>query len=273
MVVYYFSGTGNSLYIAKSIADSFGADLQPIGQLSDSETILIDTDVIGIVFPVYYGELPVMVKKFAQKLVSNKENYVFAVSNFGGAAGQSLNILKSILADREIELSAGYGVHMPQNAFKKSWEKVDKVYAQAEKRIGKIVKKIGKRAKGMFYSNVPLEIVLRLMHPMIEKACRLDFLEKTGVSEELETDELIYLMDKNHSTDENCNGCGTCASVCPSNNITMINDKPEWLHRCENCLACYDWCPQSAVHGTVAKEGHYYRHPEVKVKDMIWRVR
>ncbi len=269
MIIYYFSGTGNSLYIAKKIAERTGAEVQPIGRFSGNEPILIDTDVVGIVFPVYYSELPVMVKKFAQRLVSSREKYVFAICNFGGAAAQSYKMLKDILADRGIELSAGYGVHMPQNAFKKPWEKVDKVCAQAQKRIEFIGSKIEKRAKGMFYTNIPLELLIRVMHPIIKRLTRKDFLERTGAPQEMETDELIYLIDKNYTTDANCNGCGMCAKVCPAGNIAMKDKKPEWLHRCENCLACYNWCPQKAVHGTVAKEGHYYRHPDVKVKDMM----
>lgn len=269
MVVYYFSGTGNSLYIAKQIAEKTGGSAKPIGALMDKDVISTEEEAVGIVFPVYYSELPVMVKKFVRKLVAANAKYVFAVGNFGGAAARSFLMLEDELKQRGIALSAGFGVHMPQNSFKKPWEKVDKVYAQAEKRLAFIERKIEKRANGMFYTNVVLESIMRRLHPMMQKACRADFLKKTGASPELETDELIYHMDLNYSADENCNGCGICAKVCPAENIRMTDVRPEWLHHCENCLACYNWCPQKAVRGAIAKEGHYYRHRDVKVKDLM----
>jgi len=40
------------------------------------------------------------------------------------------------------------------------------------------------------------------------------------------------------------------------------------LHGCENCLACYNWCPTNAIHGGIAKSGYRYRHPDVRTRDI-----
>jgi len=39
-------------------------------------------------------------------------------------------------------------------------------------------------------------------------------------------------------TDETCTGCGTCARVCPAENISIAEKKPVWHDQCEFCLAC-----------------------------------
>ena len=61
--IYYFSGTGNSLYVAKDIAAKTVGTLVPIASVVGSNVIKVDSEVIGIVFPVYYGELPVIIKR------------------------------------------------------------------------------------------------------------------------------------------------------------------------------------------------------------------
>lgn len=79
-------------------------------------------------------------------------------------------------------------------------------------------------------------------------------------------------MDKNFWTDEHCNGCGSCAKLCPVENIIMEYGKPKWLHHCELCLGCIHWCPKVSIQykkGTL-KRGRYH-HPKIKIKE-IFRV-
>lgn len=264
--IYYFSGTGNSLYIAKELAKKTEGVLIPVSSVTGSESIRSEADAIGIVFPVYYNELPVIIKKFAQKIEVNGK-YVFAVCNYGGAAGKSLIALKRIFDDRGVMLSAGFGVHMPQNAFHKPWEKKEKVYTQAAARIDFISTKVNLRSKGMYYTNIPLEIMMRLMHPVIRLACIKDFSKRTGISGDMPLDQLVYRLDSSFAAGEACTGCGTCERVCPVGNIRLEKGRPVWLGSCENCLACYNWCPSKAITGGVSKD-YLYRNRDIKANEI-----
>jgi Fe-S-cluster-containing hydrogenase component 2 len=58
--------------------------------------------------------------------------------------------------------------------------------------------------------------------------------------------------------------------VCPVNNIIIVDGKPHWQHRCQQCLACLHYCPEIAIQygDKTLKKGRYH-HPEVSAKDLI----
>lgn len=268
--IYYFSGTGNSLAVAKDIAEKAGGTLIPIASLLDKKMITTDADVIGIVFPVYYCELPIIIKEFAMKLENLKQKYIFSVCTYGGAASASLRILKRIIRSKGGELSAAYGIHMPQNAFYKPGENRQKIYSAWKKKLGLIVNNIKSQAKGMFYSNIVLELLFVPIHLiLIKPVCRKSFSKQLNMPYNSRFEELIHMLDKGFSTNIKCSGCGICSKVCPVGNIKIIDEKPVWLNYCENCLACYNWCPNKAIQGGISSKDYYYNHPEVKISEIM----
>ena len=90
-------------------------------------------------------------------------------------------------------------------------------------------------------------------------------------------------MDGRFRVDETCTSCGICEKVCPAANIRLepasgVNPEaasakqPVWLHRCEQCYACLQWCPEAAIQwGDKTAGRDRYHHPEVKVTDLFLR--
>jgi len=271
--IYYFSGTGNSLAIARLVAERLGGEPIPIASVIDRETIESDASVIGITFPVYYADAPNIVRRFAEKLGNTKGKYIFAVCTYGEAAGASLKTLGDILTSRGAALSAGFGVHMPQNAFHKPWENKRLIYRQAEKTVGFIARSVEVRRTGLFYPNPLLEAIMTPLQGWIRRmtALALEKAANTPSPSGLTVEQLMPLCGTSFAVDEKCNGCGTCARVCPVRNIEIVDKRPAWQNRCENCLACYNWCPTQAIHGAIAKPGYYYRHPDVTAQDIAAR--
>jgi ferredoxin/flavodoxin len=267
--IYYFSGTGNTLYLAKETARLLDAELLPIvTALAGEGRIVPDADVVGIVYPVYYNDLPAVVMDFAKRLAGIETAYVFAVCNYGGCGSHSVKTLGELIKDAGGELSAAYGIHMPQNAFKKPWEKNERIVGRGGAKIRKIAADVKAKKKGNHLKGLLNYIFLRV-HPRMLPKIKADLAEAAGLSPELDLDVLIRAGDRRFRATERCTGCGTCARVCPVGNIELKDGKPVWLGRCENCLACYDWCPQRAVEGGVASEGYYYTNPRIKTKDML----
>jgi ferredoxin len=206
-------------------------------------------------------------------LSSAEGTYIFAISTYGGAAGASLKTLGSILTSRGAALSAGFGVHMPQNAFHKPWEKRSLVYRQAEKRIDFIVRSIEARRKGIFYSGPFLQAITTPLVGWMKRATAmyLERVSNTPAPSRLTVEQLMPLCGSSFTADEKCSSCGTCAKVCPVDNIEIVDEKPVWQNRCENCLACYNWCPMNAIRTALVKSDYHYRHPGVTAQDIAAR--
>jgi flavodoxin/ferredoxin len=277
--IYYFSGTGNSLAIARDIAEKMGGDLISIPSVMDKKSITTDADVIGIVFPVYYlgtVNIPLVVQRFVMKLDGISTKYIFAVCTFGGGAGSTLAILDEMIKARGGRLASGFGVQMPQNAFRKPFENKTKLYSNwKEKKLDFICEHV-KAKDGWFDTD---GLFIGLVVAIIERMMKVGFLNRSSLrsmkktarlqeDSDLKLDEVIHFMDRSYSTDENCTGCGTCSKVCQVRNIEIVDNKPVWQHHCENCLACIKWCPQSAIHGYGELPGGYH-HPDVNILDML----
>ncbi len=295
--IYYFSGTGNSLVVARDLARKLKGELISIPSVMDKERITTDADVIGIVFPIYYlgaVNIPLIVQRFVSKLGEIDTKYIFAVCTYGGGSGSTLTMLDEMIRARSGRLAAGFGVQMPQNAFRKPFENKTKLYNNwKEKKLPFIYKNVKAKKEGRFDTD---GLFTGLVVIIIEKMMKIDFLKPSNTSvwglknplgflrpfflksmkktARLQEDsnctfnEIVPFMDRSYNTDENCTGCGTCSKVCQMLNIKMVDDKPVWQHHCENCLACIKWCPQKAIHGYgELPEG--YHHPEVKISDML----
>ncbi len=59
--------------------------------------------------------------------------------------------------------------------------------------------------------------------------------------------EVEHEYDKGFYTDSRCIGCATCAKVCPTRNIVLVDHRPVWHHRCHGCMACVAYCPSKAI--------------------------
>ena len=92
--IYYFSGTGNSLVVSKDIAKMIDGRLIPISSVIEQETVEPQSDVVGIVFPVFYATndcgIPIIVEGFVKKLKNVISKYIFAVCTHGGMPGTTI---------------------------------------------------------------------------------------------------------------------------------------------------------------------------------------
>ena len=114
-MILYFSGTGNSLIIAKKLAEKLGDTAVHISDIQGECTRICDKS-IGFVFPVYFGELPDPVRIFAEYVHFSPSTYFYGVATCGSMAGRALRSLKKILDLKDCTLSYGKVCYMISNS-------------------------------------------------------------------------------------------------------------------------------------------------------------
>jgi len=233
MTIFYFTGTGNSLFAARKIAESTGAKLISIPQAIHEQKSYAD-DCIGFVYPQYANGLPKMVRKFIENNAFEAD-YFFAVNLWSFVHIRAIGEIASLLP-------INYGAYLktpmnfilllnspksPANKLKKAEKMLDRIISDIISRAAKPIKPrngIGNASKHFGESNFMLT--------------------------------------------PSCTKCGMCAKVCPANNI-VLNDDVVFGSNCETCYACVNLCPAHAIYANKATlKRRQYRNPFVSMSEI-----
>ena len=259
-IILYFSGTGNSLVVAKELADGLeGSEILPISGLVQGKILperLARADTIGIVFPVYMWGMPLIVADSLKLSPADTQAYIYSVTTCGGSAGATLLRLNAGLKSRGLKLSAGWVVVMPGN-FTPMYGAISDADQQ------KLFAKVTKRLPDIIYA------VKERLHRPIEHSFFLVNAILSGIVYRLGSVR-IPVMDKKYWVTDSCNHCELCSQVCPVGNIRMEDSRPQWNHQCQMCMACIQWCPQQAIqYGKNTMTRKRYHHPAISLNELI----
>jgi ferredoxin/flavodoxin len=269
--IYYFSGTGNSLYVAKELQRRIpDADLIPVLSLLGQDVIQTQAETVGLVFPIYLTTLPIPMREFVKKLDFGSADYIFAVGTRMGTFCLADVVLHDVLKKQGKRLDAYFLLNMAINSptglvpgpgdkdwiNKVSGDKVQALDAVVEKRLDAIQDVILNREPNP-KDDAPWRgpILRRLLSAFLAFGARA-----SGGA------EIPYYADAS------CTGCGMCEKVCPSQRIKLVDGKPEWQKdvQCYFCYACFNYCPtQSILVGEkyTLKDGRY-SHPGITASDI-----
>lgn len=282
--IYYFSGTGNSLAVARDIAERTRGKWISIPLVMNTPSVRTDADAVGVVFPTYHSQLfgiPLIIERFIKQLEDIDRKYLFAVCTCGGHtpfnALPALKNLEKIIVSRGGCLSAEFSIRLPMNSLNYShvpFPNTDQetMFERCRKQVEDICRAVAVRKRRKFTpAQLLLHFIMTPLYRMLRKVVA-EALRKYANEPEntpLTVYELMPLTDNSIYADETCSGCGICTDVCPVQNIQIDDNRPVWRHHCEMCLACVEWCPVQAIHHWCRVEGRSYHHPEVTLSDMM----
>ena len=230
-LIFYFTGTGNSLYVARQLADE-NTELLSIPQVMRKDTFDYEADEIGLVYPIYGHMPPYMVRQFLKK-VKFKADYKFAVLTFGARKCSAVEILDDITRKAGWQFDYISTLMMVDN-WLPNFDMSEQIKRDKHipENIAAIKDDIGKQK----HRKQPVTQEERDMHARFMAFAKLDpevgFLKKS---------------EKYFVTTDSCVGCGICTGVCPRGNYSLSGKVAKTEGDCEFCFACIQNCPQKAI--------------------------
>ena len=225
-MIYYFTGAGNSRYVAQRIAQALG---DTVAFMPDHipATVPDNGEPVGFVFPVYFWGIPTVVDRFARQLTIEGSHYTFTVLTPSGSSGDAVSLFEKALR-RPVD--ARFSVLMP-DTYCPMFEcgdraKNEAVLNRAEGEIDNVIVQLKSRATGDLDLHHGMgRLYTVTMYPLYKRTTTRRF-----------------------AVSDACTGCGLCAKLCPDKFITIENGRPVWrAGHCNLCFACLHHCPTFAI--------------------------
>ncbi len=243
MKIMYFTGTGNSLYVAKRFKENSGAELFSIAKMLKNKEYDIESDVVGIITPIYYTNFPNIVHEYLSN-VKIKAKYIFLVTTYSLFSFDA----KSLINKYNFKVNYSTQVKMPSNYL--IWHDMKKVKVKKFNYVSKVEQIVDEVSNYKEKNNT--NYIKMFFRNIVSKYTKVD----------------VKKEDEKFKIDINCNMCGICEKVCGANNILLLNDL-KFLNKCEQCLACIHHCPQNAISHIKEKNKERYINPHVNVREII----
>lgn len=243
-MILYFSGTGNSRYTARKIAEKAGAQPGQKDQLIDLNSKVRNHDTQDIdsgselvfVVPTYAWRIPKVVRQWILDTRFIGAKKAWFVMTCGDEIGNASRYNKQLCEEKNWKYMGTGQVIMPENylamfAVPKP-STAEKIILNAEPAIDAIAKRIaeGQSFRGINTAADHPSAVDRLKSSLINPVFYAMFVKA----------DAFYAK-------ESCISCGKCASVCPLNNISIADGRPVWGKNCTHCMACISYCPAEAI--------------------------
>ena len=250
-MIFYFSGTGNTKWMAQQLAQATGEQLLYIpdelrkGKL---QYTLQEGERLGFCFPTHGWQPPRIVRTFIRNasFILPPSSYVYAATTCGDNMGHAMRILDKELGKKGMKTDARFAVVMPESNVCFSFLHLDTPEREQQKieaakgKVAKICEIIKNRQRGI--------------EDLVKGAIPFTYTYVLGgyYNKHLITDKHFWVDE------EACIQCGLCAKLCPVDDIEGL--PPHWKHdrSCTNCLACYHHCPQHAIHWGTMQRGQYF---------------
>lgn len=246
-MIIYFSGTGNSKYVADMLSEQLNDQSVDAGKM-------IKNGIKGefeskkpwiFVAPTYSWQLPHVFEKFIKESIFKGTKKAYFIMTCGGDIGNSQSQIINICKETNLEYKGVAEVIMPDNyiamypvSTEEESENIIKKSIPVIQNCVNVIKEEGslKHKKIVMSDKIKSSVVNPLFYKFMAKAKKFKV------------------------TTEKCISCGKCSNKCPLNNIKLIDGVPKWGNHCTHCMACISYCPTEAIeYGKISVGKRRYR--------------
>lgn len=234
VLLYVFSGTGNTLKVASLYKQYLNAEVTVyrIAKGSPPPPTTDDYDLIGFGYPIHAFSAPEPILKFAKELpaVKNKPAFVFKTSGEGLHLndGSSQKLIK-ILQKKGFDVLFERHFVMPYNMiYRHSDEMAKQMYIYAKAMTALSCKEIEAGVRKKVKKNV-FKRAFSATFRVIEQP----FAHIHGP---------LFKVNK-----KKCVECERCIKICPQGNVKVKDGKISFGKSCVLCMGCSFNCPTDAI--------------------------
>lgn len=233
MTILYFSGTGNSAYIAKGFARRMGADCHSIEEDVDFAALLDAHDTVAVCYPIYGSCVPRIMREFAVKhstILGEKKLIILCTQMM--FSGDGARAFARLLPGCDENVIYAEHFNMPNN-ISNFW-----LFPIGE----------GERKRKQHAADRRLECICHNIQGGIVR--RRGWGGFSTLLGKLQNSGWPAIEEKRNGSfiaDGDCNLCGLCVRHCPMGNLELTEAGVTQKSNCILCYRCVNLCPQKAA--------------------------
>ena len=246
-MIIYFSGTGNSRFAARKLAEQLGDTIRNAGEhLQEGESLHSDLPWV-FVGPIYAWRMAKVLEEYIRRSEFSGSREAYFVLTCGGEIGNAAVYLETLCLEKGLHFRGTLEVVMPDNyiiMFKAP--RTEEACSIVDKALPVL-----QRGGTLILQNEPFPV---------HKAGLLDRLKSGPINQGFYR---FYVKADGFRSTERCTACGQCVACCPLSNIRLQEGRPIWGKDCTQCMACICSCPAEAIeYGNKTIGKVRYRCPE-----------
>ena len=245
MLTLYFSGTGNTEYVARLFSRKMGAECYSIEDNVDFNKKMNENKEVAFCYPIYGSRVPLIMREFAVRhaeALRNKKIVIIVTQAF--FSGDGARVFTDMFPKGYFEVIYAEHIGMPNNICN-----VRFMRKANSKRTAKYVKKADKSLERIVM-DIKLGVVRKRGFSWFSKFFG-GFQGKAwqgGSGKAYAVEKTMEYKAKNGvRIDADCDACGLCVSACPTKNLGVVDGKVKHNNNCTICYRCVNLCQKQAI--------------------------